>query len=38
MADKVEEKDPTEQESKPVAPEVAKTLAPSTAYPMDEVF
>ena len=38
MADKVEQKDPTEQESKPAAPEAAEAPAPSTAYPMDEVF
>ena len=49
MADKTEQKDLTEQESEPVAPEVAEgsepvapevaeAPAPSTAYPMDEVF
>ena len=38
MADKTEQKDPVEQESEPVAPEAAETSAPSTAFPMDEVF
>ena len=38
MVDKTEQNDLTEQESEPVAPEVAEAPAPSTAYPMDEVF
>ena len=38
MAEKAEQKDPVEQESEHIAPEAAETLAPSTAYPMDEVF
>ena len=38
MADKVEQKDPIEQEWKPVTPEVADAPAPSMAYPMDKVF
>ena len=38
MAEKTERKDPVEQESEHIAPEAAEAPAPSTAYPMDEVF
>ena len=38
MAEKAEQKDPAEQESEHIAPEAAEAPAPSTAYPMDEVF
>ena len=38
MADKTEQKNPVEQESELIAPGAAEALAPSTAYPMDEVF
>ena len=38
MVEKAEQKDPVEQESELTAPEAAEAPAPSTAYPMDEVF
>ena len=38
MAEKAEQKDPVEQESEHIASEAAEASAPSTAYPMDEVF
>ena len=38
MAEKSEQRDPVKQESEHIVPEAAEAPAPSTAYPMDEVF
>ena len=38
MAEKSEQRDPVKQELEHIVPEAAEAPAPSTAYPMDEVF